>query len=111
MILQQAMMKLSQPGNKTTNKLVMLHQSELAIHKDSTCGWVVSHFKSGKSVLKHIKERKDVDEYVDRLLCICEDWTFTLKEFDESEWKHDLKVEVDKIQQEIYILDIYFIGF
>ena len=102
MILQQAMMQLCNAGGKAvTKKLVMLHESGLAIHKDPQWGHVISHFKSGRSVLKYIKNRKDVDGYVKRLLDICESWDFTLEEFDESEWKHDLKINIDPIQKEI----------
>ncbi len=104
MILQQAMMQLSQSKEKKVSKLVMLSEYGLAMHKGVgvlSSTWTISHYNSGKSVLSYIKERKDVEEYIEKLVEICEKWDFTLQEFDESEWKHDLKREVDKLQKEI----------
>ena len=104
MILQQAIMQLSQK-DKIVPKLVMLHECGLAIHKgDKDTMWVVSHFNSGKYILKYIKERKKAEEYIERLINILPSWHFTLKEFDENEWKINktrLKPIVDTIQKEI----------
>jgi len=103
MILHQAMMNMSKPEKKRVPKLVMLSEYGLAIHKgeDDNKTYTISHFESGRSVLKYIKERKNVEGYIKRLLDICASWHFTLEEFDESEWKTDLKRKVDKIQKEI----------
>jgi len=82
----------------------MLHDSGLAIHKGKgvySKTWVISHFNSGKSVLSYIKLKKEVDLYLERLIEICENWNFTLEEFDESDCKTYLKREVDKIQREV----------
>lgn len=108
MVLQQATMQLSQPGGQRVSKLVMLSEYGLAVHKavDAITGkndktWIISHFNSGRSVLKYIKERKDVDKYIERLVNACTSWDFTLQEFDESEWRHDLKIKINIIQKEI----------
>jgi hypothetical protein len=107
MILQQVMMQLSKSGvgaSKKVPKLVMLSEYGLAIHKDinNNTTWVISHFNSGRSVLKYIKERKDVEEYIVRLIEILPSWQFTLEEFDSGVVdKPRVKKEVDALQKEI----------
>lgn len=111
MIFTQTMMQMSK-HNKQILRLVMLHESGLAIHKGEEAyskTWVISHFNSGRSVLKYIIHRKDVEKYIIRLIYILPSWNFTLEEFnkgsvDNSEWgidKKRLKRVVDEIQKEI----------
>ena len=102
------MMQMSKQGGKKIKKLVMLSEHGLAIHKGVNTDnktWVISHFNSGKSILTHIKERKDVEEYVVRLVEILPSWNFTLEEWDDysSDEKSIIKVKVDVIQKEITI--------
>lgn len=105
MILQQVMMQMSKPG-KSVPKLVMLSKYGLAVHKGEEAyshTWVISHFNSGKSVLRYIKERKDVDRYLEKLIEILPAWTFTLEEFDKGTIidRPRVKLGVDALQQEI----------
>jgi TATA-box binding protein (TBP) (component of TFIID and TFIIIB) len=115
MILQQAMMQLSKPKNVSQGELkityvptlVMLSEYGLAIHKnEDNKTYTISHFNSGKSVVTGIKERKDVEGYIKKLIDILPSWQFTIEEFDNNTtgWeisKAEIKVKVDAIQKEI----------
>ena len=48
-------------GKKNIKKLVMLHECGLCIHKEEgeDNKWIISHFASGRSVLKYIKSKCD----------------------------------------------------
>jgi hypothetical protein len=98
MILQQAMMQLSKSGSeKKVPKLVMLSEYGLAIHKDvdsKSEAWVISHFNSGRSVLKYMQCLYDE---------VMNDWTFTEEEWGQysNEEKGKIKVGVEALQQEI----------
>jgi ArsR family metal-binding transcriptional regulator len=112
MILQQAMMSLSKIENgveRKVNKLVMLWKEVgLCVHKSAYTingtGYIISHFNSGKIVLKNIKTKEEAEEYLQELQLIYTDWTFTLEEWDvlEQEPKSALKEVVDTLQREIY---------
>jgi len=102
--LKQATMQLSIPEGKTVPKLVMLHESGLAIHRGKGAysrTWVISHFNSGRAVLSYIELKEEAFYYIEKLTNICESWDFTLEDFDEGEWKTYLKIKVDKLQKEI----------
>lgn len=108
-ILQQATMQMSKSGvvgSKVVNripKLVMLWKDVgLAIHKESIT-WTVSHFNSGRSVLKHLKSKEKAIEGMLKLANTLIDWTFTLKEWEQysNEEKQVIKEKVDAIQYEL----------
>lgn len=114
MILEQAMMKLSKTYGgvvSSVSKLVMLWKEVgLCMHKDAYMHnggrWVISHFNSGKSVLKYIKTRKETEKYMQLLHDeVLQDWTFTLSQWESisSEDKLITKQGVVALQKEILL--------
>ena len=116
MKLQQTMMKLSKTEKgviSKIDKLVMLWKDVgLCIHQDSyiqglsqgLSRYTISHFNSGKLILKNIKTREQATTYMQRVHDeITEDWTFTLEEWEkvDQETKLNIKVGVDTLQQEV----------
>lgn len=108
-ILQQTTMQMSKSGVvglKIANRiprLVMLWKDvELAIHKESIT-WTVSHFNSGRSVLRHLKSKEKAIKGMIELSSVLIDWTFTLKEWEQysNEEKQVIKEKVYAIQQEL----------
>jgi ArsR family metal-binding transcriptional regulator len=113
MILQQAMMKMSKTVDGvqgSTNKLVMLWKEiGLCVHKSAYsvngAGYVISHFNSGKIVLSRIKTKEQVEDYLQKLIDVIKDWTFTLLQYEgiPDDNKKQIKVQVDALQQEIFV--------
>jgi len=114
MILQQAMMRLSKTENGVQtkiNKLVMLWKEVgLCVHKSAYItngtGYVISHFNSGKSILRNIKTKQQAEEYLVKLQEVCLDWTFTLGQWegisneDRAEMGKKVRVLQDEINKE-----------
>ena len=113
MILEQVTMSLTKAGVATTTvqkipRLVFLWRSVgLAIHKEingiNKSMWVVSHFNSGRSVVKYIKTKERAINCLYRLYEILPDWTFTEEEWNiqADETKKELKDAIDRVQQQI----------
>jgi hypothetical protein len=99
-------------GKKLVEKIVMLWEEVgLCYHKGAYRGkfeketYVISHFKSGYSILRNMRGAEVAKQYMQKLHDeVLQDWTFTLQEWDSEENKDirsELKVLVDKLQQEI----------
>jgi hypothetical protein len=113
MILKQATMQLvkpgvMRPGKLHVKKLVKLWEKVgLCYHHniDDKTVYNISHFNSGRSVLKNIKTSILCTEYMRRLFDILGDWTFTEEQWNSGnipqELKNSIKVEVDELQREI----------
>lgn len=112
MVLHQTTMRISSSNEKdewTKPKFVMLWKEVgLCIHKGEHIrdgsGYIISHYNSGKSILKHIKTRLLAKQYLQRIYDeVMEDWTFTLEGWKQvsDEDKKKLKILLDKIQKEI----------
>lgn len=111
MILQQVIMKQTigkQVGIKKdvscVNKIVFLWtEIGLCVHKGELNQYVISHYKSGRSVLKFINTRQEAEKYMGLLKEVLEDWTFTEKEWNEYPQidKSLIKERVDILQKEI----------
>ncbi len=113
MLLEQATMKLSKMGVVTEGlpvkvpKMVLLWKKVgLAIHRSEYIGdrglWIISHFNSGRAVLKYIKTKEQAVEYLRRLCEILEDWTFTEEEWNArtDESKKEVKKQMTDFQKE-----------
>lgn len=113
MILEQAKMLLSEAGVaeeslKKIPKIVLLWKDVgLAIHKSMHIAdkglWVISHFNSGRSVVKYLKTKEQAINCLCKLYEILPDWTFTEEKWSiqADETKRELKEVVDRLQQQI----------
>jgi len=112
MIIKQAMMKMSKTVDGvqgSTNKLVLLWEKVgLCVHRSpytiDGIGYVISHFNSGRSMLRHIKSKEQAYECMRRIYDeILPDWTFTEEEWNQysNEEKHKIKEKIDVLQKEI----------
>lgn len=114
MVLEQATMQLSRMGEVTkiipqrVPKLVLLWKKiGLAIHRSSYIGdmgsWTISHYNSGRSVVKYIRTKEQAVECLQKLYDILEDWTFTEEEWNaqENQTKQDIKMCIDELQQKV----------
>jgi ArsR family metal-binding transcriptional regulator len=112
MILQQTMMKMSKTVGGvegSINKLVLLWEEVgLCLHKSAYMmngkGYVISHYNTGKIILRNIGTRVEAEQYMEQLAEVLEDWRFTEKEWEEypSIDKQLIKGRVDEMQKEIY---------
>lgn len=110
MILQQARMNMSVSGNSHIPKLVLLWEEVgLCMHKEkyyqqNKSQYIVSHFSSGKSVLRHIRDRKEAENAMQWMVDnVLEDWRFTLEEWDNYsvESRSIIKERIDALQNTI----------
>lgn len=114
MVLEQATMRLSKmgvvtqgPPEKVLKFVLLWREVGLAIHQGIFVSdrnlWTISHFRSGRSIVKYIKTKGLAIEYLQRLYDILKDWTFTEEEWNTQadETRKELKEAVDKIQQEV----------
>lgn len=111
MELQQATMGMSKQVNgkeKRTMHLVSLWKKVgLCIHRNvdvKEIKYNISHFNSGKSVLRLVKSKAKAEEYLQRIYDeVMPDWRFTLEEWEQfaSDEKAILKKKLDEMQKEI----------
>jgi len=105
MILKQTTMQLSTPQKVIPKRVMLWKEVGLCVHKSDICmgGYTISHFNSGKSVLRYIKTQQQAKDYMTRLTKFMKDWTFTLREWEvmSSEDRGVIKEKVGVIQREI----------
>ena len=85
----------------------------LAIHQSTKLGtkllvknlWVITHIKSGRSVLRGMRSKESAISYLAKILEVCSDWTFTLEEYAklDDETRGALKEYMDLLQREVYV--------
>lgn len=110
-LIQQTMQlsRMRDGVEKKINKLVVLWERVgLCYHKSAYAmngkGYIISHYKSGKSILKGIKTPDSARVYMQRLAEIQANWNFSEEEWNQvdPETKTVFKAAVDEMQKEIW---------
>lgn len=115
--LKQTIMQMSLPADVSLGKerrkipklCLLWEEVGLCVHnnQDISKKWNVSHFESGRSVLRLMVTKDKAVEYMYKLFQYMPKWTFTEDDFEI--WKAEypknsqaLKDRIDELQREIY---------
>lgn len=83
----------------------------LAVHQSTRLGtnllmkdmWVITHIRSGRSILRGMRSKESAIAYMKKVLEVCEDWTFMFEEFRESESRSAISEYMKRLQEEVYV--------
>lgn len=63
--------------------------------------WRISHYNSGRAVLRHLKDKEQAMHYMMELRKTISDWRFTEQQFQDRPDRSHIKQQIDTLQTQI----------